>query len=142
MSLLYNVLSRLVIAFLPRSKCLLISCLQSSSAVIFGTPKINSLQGVLKTSTPRALDLILAQAEAKCQSVVGSVYTHRSYCCHYYCFSKMVNLGKTKNKAKITMETCLFLFFNYFVPLCVRPAPFIKTSLDTFLEKEKELVAP
>ena len=34
MSLLYNMLSRLVIAFLPRSKCLLISWLQSPSAVI------------------------------------------------------------------------------------------------------------
>ena len=35
MSLLFNMLSRLVIAFLPRSKCLLISCLQSLTAVIF-----------------------------------------------------------------------------------------------------------
>ena len=34
-SLLFNVLSRLVIAFLPRSKCLLISWLQSPSAVIW-----------------------------------------------------------------------------------------------------------
>ena len=34
MSLLFNTLSRLVIAFLPRSKCLLISRLQSPSAVI------------------------------------------------------------------------------------------------------------
>ena len=34
MSLLFNMLSRLVIAFLPRSKCLLISCLQPPSAVI------------------------------------------------------------------------------------------------------------
>ena len=33
-SLLFNMLSRLVITFLPRSKCLLISCLQSPSAVI------------------------------------------------------------------------------------------------------------
>ena len=33
-SLLFNMLSRLVIAFLPKSKCLLISCLQSPSAVI------------------------------------------------------------------------------------------------------------
>ena len=33
MSLLFNMLSRLVIAFLPRSKCLLISWLQSQSAV-------------------------------------------------------------------------------------------------------------
>ena len=39
MSLLFNMLSRLVITFLPRSKCLFISWLQSSSAVIFGVPK-------------------------------------------------------------------------------------------------------
>ena len=39
MSLLFNVLSRLVIAFLPRSKLLLISWLQSVFAVIFGAPK-------------------------------------------------------------------------------------------------------
>ena len=39
MSLLSNMLSRLVITFLPRSKCLLISWLQSPSAVILETPK-------------------------------------------------------------------------------------------------------
>ena len=38
MSLLLNTLSRLVITFLPRSKCLLISWLQSPSAVIFAYP--------------------------------------------------------------------------------------------------------
>ena len=43
MSLLFNMLSRLVIAFLPRSKCLLISWLQSPSAVILEPPKIKSL---------------------------------------------------------------------------------------------------
>ena len=40
MSLLFNMLSRLVISFLPRSKCLLISWLQSPSAVILEPPKI------------------------------------------------------------------------------------------------------
>ena len=39
MSLLFNMLSRLGITFLPSSKRLLISWLQSSSAVIFGVPK-------------------------------------------------------------------------------------------------------
>ena len=43
MSLLFNMLSRLVIAFLPRSKHLLISWLQSPSAVILEPLKINSL---------------------------------------------------------------------------------------------------
>ena len=42
MSLLFNMLSRLVIAFLPRSKCLLISWLQSPSAVILEPKKIKS----------------------------------------------------------------------------------------------------
>ena len=39
MSLLFNMLSRLVITFLPRSKCLLISWLQSPSAVILESQK-------------------------------------------------------------------------------------------------------
>ena len=42
MSLLFNMLSRLVITFLPRSKRLLISWLQSSSAVILEPLKIKS----------------------------------------------------------------------------------------------------
>ena len=42
MSLLFNMLSRLVITFLPRSKHLLISWLQSLSAVILEPPKIKS----------------------------------------------------------------------------------------------------
>ena len=42
MSLLLNMLSRLVITFLPRSKRLLISWLQSPSAVILEPPKIKS----------------------------------------------------------------------------------------------------
>ena len=42
MSLLFNILSRLVITFLPRSKHLLISWLQSPSAVILGPRKIKS----------------------------------------------------------------------------------------------------
>ena len=41
-SLLFNMLSRLVITFLPSSKHLLISWLQSSSAVILESPKIKS----------------------------------------------------------------------------------------------------
>ena len=43
MSLLVNKLSRLVIAFLPRSNCLLISWLQSPSAVILEPRKIQSV---------------------------------------------------------------------------------------------------
>ena len=44
MSLLFNVLSMLIITFLPRSKCLLILWLQLPSAVILEPPKIKSAQ--------------------------------------------------------------------------------------------------
>ena len=43
MSLFFNMLSRLVIALLPRSKCLLISWLQTLSAVILESKKIKFL---------------------------------------------------------------------------------------------------
>ena len=43
MSLLFNMLSRLVITFLPRSKHLLISWLQSPSEVILQPPKVKSV---------------------------------------------------------------------------------------------------
>ena len=50
MSLLFNMLSRLVITFLPRSKHLLISWLQSTSAVIVEPPKIKS--AIVSTVSP------------------------------------------------------------------------------------------
>ena len=43
MSLLFNMLSKSVIAFLPKSKCLLTSWLQSPSAVILELPKVKSV---------------------------------------------------------------------------------------------------
>ena len=53
MSLLFNMLSRLVIAFLPRSKCLLISWLQPLSAAILDPKKIKSV--IVSTVSPFAM---------------------------------------------------------------------------------------
>ena len=54
MSLLLNMLSRLVITFLPRSKHLFISWLQSPSAVILEPPKIKSVTiSTVSPSMPR-----------------------------------------------------------------------------------------
>ena len=50
MSLLFNMMSRLVISFLPRSKCLLNSWLQSPFAVILEPPKIKS--ATVSTDSP------------------------------------------------------------------------------------------
>ena len=52
MSLLFSMLSRLVITFLPRSKHLLISWLQSPSAVILEPPKIKSKDAQLIERCP------------------------------------------------------------------------------------------
>ena len=58
MSLLLNMLSMLVITFLPRSKRLLISWLQSPSAVILEPPKIKS-------------DTVSTVSPLVCQEVMG-----------------------------------------------------------------------
>ena len=60
MSLLFNMLSRLVIAFLPRNKCLLIWWLQSPSAVILEPKKIKS-------------DTISIVSPSICHEVMGQV---------------------------------------------------------------------
>ena len=63
MSLLFNMLSRLVITFLPRSKCPLISCLQSPSAVILEPRKIKS--GTVSTVSPSICHEVMGCHEDK-----------------------------------------------------------------------------
>ena len=67
MSMLFNMLSRLVIAFLPRSKRLLISWLQLPSAVILDPKKIKSVTASLsilhEVMRPDALRLSFLNAE-------------------------------------------------------------------------------
>ena len=59
MSLLFNMLSRFVIAFLPRSKHLLISCLQSLSAVILEPKKVKSV--TVSTVSPSNCHEVMGQ---------------------------------------------------------------------------------
>ena len=54
MSLLYNMLSRFVIPFLPRSKCLLITWLQSPSVVLL---EPNKIQSVTVSTFPPSMDV-------------------------------------------------------------------------------------
>ena len=60
-SLLFNMLSKLVITFLPRSKCLLISWLQSPSAVILEPPKIKSV--TVSTVSPSICHEVMGKAK-------------------------------------------------------------------------------
>ena len=59
MCLLFNMLSRLVITFLPRSKRLLISCLQSPFAVILEPKKIKS--ATVSTVSPSICNKVMGQ---------------------------------------------------------------------------------
>ena len=64
MSLLFKILSRLVIAFLPRSKCLLISWLQSPSAVILEPKKLKSV--TVFTVSPSICHEVMGLLEPVC----------------------------------------------------------------------------
>ena len=59
MSLLFNMLCRLVITFLPKSKHILISWLQSPSAVIWEHKKINKRRLLLERKAMTNLDSVL-----------------------------------------------------------------------------------
>ena len=61
MSLLFNILSRFLIAFLPRSKCLLISWLQSLSTVILEPKKIRS--ATVSTFSPAICHEVTGQGD-------------------------------------------------------------------------------
>ena len=71
-SLLFNVLSRLVITFLPRSKCLLISWLQSPSAVILEPRKINS--ATVSTVSPSICHEVMGP-DAMCICICVRIHT-------------------------------------------------------------------
>ena len=67
-SLLFNMLSRLVITFLPRSKCLLISWLQSSSAVIREPKKVKPVAA--STYSPSICLEVMGQIDEETMEIV------------------------------------------------------------------------
>jgi len=72
MSLLFNMLSRLVITFLPRSKSFLISWLQSPSALILEPRKIKSATGECNFA------VVLTLKENKVEQII---FFFKSYLC-------------------------------------------------------------
>ena len=68
MSLLLDILSRLDIAFLPKSKRLLVSWLGSPSAVILEPPKIKSLTVSIRE---KIKSLTISIRESICHEVMG-----------------------------------------------------------------------
>ena len=87
MSLLFNMLSRLVITFLPKSKHLLISWLYSPSAVNLELPKIKSATVSTVSSSichevmgPDAMTLVFWMLSYKLQLIYNSVFFLQCFC--------------------------------------------------------------
>ena len=78
MSLLFNTLSRLVVTFLPRSKRLLISWLQSPSAVILRSKKIKSdtVSTVSPSTNVSLLLLLLGGHRLRARNLFGALNPH------------------------------------------------------------------
>ena len=94
--LLFNILSRLVITFLPRSRRLLISWLQSPSAVILEPPKIKSV--TVSTVSPSI-----------CHEMMGPFAWFWIWCLSYYWRSSMHSGNKSFIRCVI---------FKYFILSC------------------------
>ena len=93
LSLLFNVLSRLVIAFLPRSKCLLISWQQSPSAVILEPQKIKSAQA---------------------SSIVHRTWTGNSFHIWYFtCFNAILPNLSTLSLSHKVHKTVLYISVSF-----------------------------
>ena len=103
MSLLFNMLSRLVITFLPRSKHPLISWLQSPSAVILESPKIK-----LATASPSICHEVMG-LDARCQSHILVYFLFFS---HFH--SVRLQLGRI-----LELETTLLHVFFPFASFLV-----------------------
>ena len=97
MSLLFNMLSRMVITFLPKSKHLLISWLQSPSAVILEPPKINSDN--FSTVSPSISYEMMgpdAMADSKCSWIICCFSNSKLYNDWVIWMSWFSSLGKVR----------------------------------------------
>ena len=121
--MLFSMLSRLVITFLPRSKHLLISWLQSPSAVIFRLKNINSKEHVFLSFTS-------CRVTSKIQTVYGYIISRREYSASNISdtipfalahlkliimenkvFSSFVTLGKHLSYSLAKLSGIFFFFF-------------------------------
>ena len=101
MSLLLNMLSRLVITFLPRGKHLLISWLQSPSAVILEPPQKKKISLTVSTVSPSiSHEVILVLVVSK--------------------YPMIERLAKWSQSLRL-LKTCFKLAFQHYHSMCFRP---------------------
>ena len=127
MSLLFNILSRLVITLLPSSKHLLISWLQSPSAVILVPPKIKSLTVSVSPSIcyevmgPNAMILVFWMLSFKPTFSLSSfTFIKRFFCtfCHkggIICISQVIDISPDN----LDSSLCFIQLSIYHDLLCI-----------------------
>ena len=123
MSLLFNMLSRLVITFLPRSKCLLISWLQSPSSVILEPKKINSVT-------------VFTVSPSTCQEMMGPdamifVFWILSFkpAFSLFTFTFIKRLFSSSSFSAIRMVSSAYLRLLIFLPAILIPAVLLQPSV-------------
>ena len=126
-SLLFNILSRLVIVFLPSSKSLLISWLQSPPAVILEHKKIKSVTVLIVS--PTIVSLSKQSAEIKRTKVSGNILEFKKvkHIDLMYLYSKWFCRRVTSQQSFLEMviyvsrisKRALLFQFSLYVSTCV-----------------------
>ena len=109
MSLLFTMLSRLVITFLPMSKCLLISWLQLPSVVIMESPKLKSVT-VSTVSPSVSHKVILSMVPCAIQQVFGVYFIYANIYLLIQNSSFIPHLSLLVTISLCSMSMSLFLF--------------------------------
>ena len=141
-SLLFNMLSRLVITFLPRSKHLLISWLQSPSAVILEPQKIKS--ATVSTVSPLICHKVMGQDAMIL--VFWMLSFKQTFSCSSFTFIK--RLFSSSSLSAIRMVSSAYLRLLIFllailIPACTSSSPVFLMMYSAYkLKKQSDNIQP
>ena len=142
MSLLFNVLSRLVITFLPRSKHLLISWVQSPSAVILEPPKIKSV--TVSTVSPSICHEVMGPDAMIL--VVWMLSFNPTFSLSSFAFIKRLFSSSSLSAIRVVSSAYLRLLIfppELLIPACASSSPvFLKMYCAYKLNKQGDSIQP
>ena len=142
MSLLFNMLPRLVIAFLPRSKCFLISWMQSPSAVIWEPKKIKS--ATYSTVSPSICHEVMRLAAMIL--VFWMLSFNPTSSLYSFTFIKRLFSSSSLSSIRVVLSAylrSLIFLLVILIPLCASFSPaFCKMSSAYKLNKQGDNIQP
>ena len=132
MSLLFNMLPRFVITFLLRSKCLLISWLQSPSAVILEPPKLKS--DTVSTVSPSILHEMMGPDAMIL--VLWMLSFKPTFSRSYFTFIKSLFSSSLLSAIRVVSSAYLRLLI-FLLAILIPACPYRKEYLDTGMDTSK-----